>query len=629
MKPCGDRPDESQKAPALRPGARRRKLLGKRVPQIDKLYEWLAANPSPDCDRILRVALGFAEPAYAERIAEVLARRGTDASRVVLLGHYGALPAQVRSSLCADPDRLREWIAAAFRSGDSSARQNSLLALQENLSAQMSYLLPEALHDPSHDVRALAAQVLRAMAERVLASDHGPGQRPDAPRPAATGATPRFVATLREILCGIESAHRVEVLEVLLWFASELGEQLWERLNLPRSRLATLAFDHVETWDDPRMAGFLLGALRHAAWRPQAASILTRWSGIPRATALLKHSIVLDDPEVRHQIALLRNPRWFSNLNRALTDFTADLRAHVPRWIAAMSYPEAQKQKLLTGWLKSPDPQVRRAALYELSHLPGLPPLAPFNIVAAEDRALRTFARWYVLGRQTELVQQAIQASRQARIQVAQAAEQSPPMEGADAPERPASAHAPPPAPRPRGTPAGARPAPPQRTPDDFERIWEIARVAPAAQRSDLVAFFRDLADMWGDRVGDQFASHDARDRLLAMQIVSTRMLAHRFASKLEALRRDPEPTIARLAERVLSALPPAPAVASASTPWSADLLDAQPEEARREARAILAAMVRSPQDEISPANLRRLTDLLRCAAPLDARTALAAGGKP
>ncbi|HUU96328.1 MAG TPA: hypothetical protein VM487_11355, partial [Phycisphaerae bacterium] len=127
----------------------------------DKLYDWLAQGPTPECDRTLAAALAHAEPPYFDRIVQVLLKRAHEVSWAGLIRHYERLSPEMRRELFANDELTRVGIASAVRSGSVEMRCNALAALQDCLSPRLAYLLTDALRDESREVRDSAARVLR------------------------------------------------------------------------------------------------------------------------------------------------------------------------------------------------------------------------------------------------------------------------------------------------------------------------------------------------------------------------------------------------------------------------------------------------------------------------------------
>ena len=83
---------------------------------------------------------------------------------------------------------------------------------------------------------------------------------------------------LTEGLRTFEAHWRVEPVQAALWCARDLGDALWPIINNPRSRLREVIQERLNKWNEPRMAGFLLTALRDPSWSLMAERLLARWS---------------------------------------------------------------------------------------------------------------------------------------------------------------------------------------------------------------------------------------------------------------------------------------------------------------------------------------------------------------
>ncbi len=591
---------------------------------VDSLYAWLSEGPTPDCDRILASGLEHAEPAYAERIRRVLLERHNAAAWSVLVGLYGELPAAEIAQLRQDSALLREAIAGACRAPLAHARLNALRALEANLSPRMSYLLPDAMLDRSTESRVLAGKLLKRMAEQVLDAadssanrcDEQPDEVPvsgetpvelttESSRPAVDATQRRlFVASLWEALRSFDGNHRLEVLEVSLWFARDLGRRLWDRLNSLRSRAGVIIADHIWAWNDRRLAGFLLLALRDPSWRSTALKMLRGWQDLDHATELLRHTSLLSDPQIAHQLGLFRSVPWFVASDRSIRSFPSHLRHHIPRWISVLGYPEAQKLSILVRWAREDDAGVQRGAMYALATLETPEVISEFGRLSESQSPLARFARWYLRGRESRLLKRAARA--------------------ASSPERAAEAAAADPAVN------GSPPAEAAATvlhdagdsTENFDLLWQTCRRAEAQERSALVEAVRDHADHWREPLVAQLRSSDPRNRLLALQVISTANLARAFGSDLLPLQRDPVSSIARLTQSLLANLASAAPGDAASEP-DAQLDAAQenpelnPIDARCELRTLLQQLssgASRPTDQ----TVGRLRTLLRaaCATP-------------
>ena len=189
--------------------------------KVDKIYEWLAGDESPEASAILAAALAHAELPYVPRIAGILLGRRHDVAWAALVADYDRLPVEIQRALDGHPELLRAGIGSALRNRTPRGRQSALALLTDRPDPRLAYDVAEALRDPDPHIRAQASAVLRNTADRVLDPPQGIGD----PLDAAGGPAERaaLLAGLRETLRTFPIHQRVNTLEVCLWFAKEPG----------------------------------------------------------------------------------------------------------------------------------------------------------------------------------------------------------------------------------------------------------------------------------------------------------------------------------------------------------------------------------------------------------------------
>jgi hypothetical protein len=339
--------------------------------RADKLYDWLAELPSPDAELILAAALERAEPPYFDRIVELLFERASDAAWAGLIANYPVLSPEVRARLRADPQQMRSGLVRVLRGGSPQGRCNALQALCENPEPALAYLLPDALRASASDVRRAAAVTLRRLAEIVIEPAAEPArvgpEQSNASQPQSQAPPPASedrLAVARavwEALRSFDLHYRLEVVEAALWFTLDFGRDLWEMLGNRRSPTAHVVSANLRSWDSPRLARFLLEALAQSAWRASARDLLVRWRGVPRLTAILRHSDLLRRAEFREGLGSLKRPAWFAGV-QDLRELPAELRVQAPDWLVLLSFRPEEKLTLLANWSESAFADLRNAA---------------------------------------------------------------------------------------------------------------------------------------------------------------------------------------------------------------------------------------------------------------------------
>ncbi len=366
---------------------------------VDRLYTWLEHSPLTAADQVLAAALEHAEPEHAERIAATLFKRGNEASIGGLIAHVDRLSAEHRTRALHATQTQPAAIAVALRSASARSRTNAIAALIAVPTPKMAYLLPFALRDGVGAVRDGAVRAGRQMAETFLDRNVPPADL-DGGTPRRAYATERsqLVRALREILRTYDRHIRFELLEVCLWFADELEGDIWSLLESRKSNAGRAVQDHLQVWNTPRLAGFLLQCLARPEWRRPAQLILAAWQNPTAAAAVLRNEWALSNEETRRGLAGVNRPRWFSECGPELGRLPPEVRVLAPRWLCAIGIPIEQKVTGLVGWMREGDPGLRRAAVYALATLDGLQARQALQHCTALDANLAIFAQWVLAG---------------------------------------------------------------------------------------------------------------------------------------------------------------------------------------------------------------------------------------
>ena len=374
-------------------------------PLVERVYSWLRGDLDPKANRILAAGLSHAEPEYVSRIANILLERRHESAWTGLVANYDRLPADAQKRLLDNPGLLRAGIAGAMKSRTPDARRNALALLAEHPCPKLSYAVADALRDPAPAIREAASDVLRQTAELML-SDGTPLDRPTPAQSAdALAARQELVQALREALRTYELHHQVDVIETCLWFAKDLGEGLWEALSANRSQCGHVVEQHLQSWNHPRLASFLLLALGQSPWRQMALALLNAWGNRSELIALLRSSDLLLDPDVRHNLQRLKRPRWMAAADPTLSGLPADARAQLPHWVCHLGFSPQERLRCLRLWYASRLPEVQRSTVYALANLDRADAARLIADVASRPGPMQRFARWYITGKRISLSQ--------------------------------------------------------------------------------------------------------------------------------------------------------------------------------------------------------------------------------
>ena len=366
--------------------------------EVEALYQWLAADPSGEADRILAAGLEHAEPAYAARMVATLLQRRSATAWIGLVANYGRLDVAARQALATQPEWVRTGIVAAMRQSGTRQRLNALTALADNPCAALSFVVADALRHSNPELRSLAGLVLRRDAEQACAEREAEDESGSASSRPVAGDRAELLAALREAVRTFKFHEQVQIVEAGLWFARDLGESLWGQLGARHSPVARVVERHLEAWDHPRLAGFLLLALAQPAWQEAARVLLARWATRAHLVALLRHSDLLTDARLRRQLRLLKRPAWIGAAGPDLADLPANVRARVPLWVCSLGFSDDERARWLKSWVASSCVDLHCAAVRALATLSV--PLAArvLAAVAARPGPMQYFAQCYVSG---------------------------------------------------------------------------------------------------------------------------------------------------------------------------------------------------------------------------------------
>lgn len=531
-----------------------------------KAFEWLRSGPAPACDRILGAALVRAEPNWAAQIMETLLARQCEASWAAMIQHYQNLPESVREALRANRGLMAAGLAIAVRTPDAASRLNALETLEANPQPCLMYIAANCLRDSDLRIREVSARILHDCAERLSAYDDKTGDQLE------SDVTDRehIVRALDDALRMFDAHHRADVLEAGLWFAEPLEHRIWSTIGAVRSHAAILATERLPSWNQPRLAAFLLTALKRPAWRDCAAGMLTRWTQPAQTGALLHQSRLLDDPDIRARLATMRRPAWFDQTSERLEELPVAIRREAPRWLIACGLPADVKLTHARRWARSSDARLHRNAVYALTSLAAADGASEVEALVGKDSPLADYARWYMRAIRLHLV----------------------------------------PGSRDRSGSEGA-PEPPANPETDFAILWQLCRRTDATRRTEWMALIRENASAWRARIRDCFHSPDPRDRILAIQVVSTHELAMQHREAIRELWDDPFEGIRRLAHTLIDSIQDHPAAGEpAPAPANTEEPTHEPTAMRERLRDLLASAAGDADTSVDPdlmSEIRRL----------------------
>lgn len=484
----------------------------RRMPRVERLYEWLRTLPAARADKILRGGIFSTEPPFFEQIAQMLLSNRTEFGWGGLISVFDRLSENAQQQVWDRPNLIRLGVTWAARSPAATARLNAFGMLAESPYIKLVYLVPDALHDAAPAVRDKAALAFKRMAECFL--DHTMPPRDGLEWRSGLDADQReFLSAVWSTVHSFPRHLRVEAFEVSLWFARYFDQELWALLESSRSHAGYVVREHLPSWTDPRLAGFLILALRQQRWRRLAARTLAGWTTLPECRALLPHTELLNDPRVARQIGLVKQPPWFGTWRENWALLSGVERQWALRWATVARLDDDDRVRFLAESLDGDDSTLRRTALYALARCGTSAANRALNRFAVQDSgALGQFANWVVLGRNGHVV---------------------------------------PPPPEEEPLPA-PNPALAETHHHEFSLFWQMLRRQEMNPKQELFAELRqNLAD-WRKPLERQLAATDQRDRILALRLIDAAKLLPEFQDAVEPLLDDSMPGVRGLATQIL-----------------------------------------------------------------------------
>lgn len=548
------------------------------MPLVDNLYAWLATGPSPDCDGIVAAALENAESPWFEQLLALLGKRGHAASWAALITIYGRLPQDYQELLRSNPVLLGEALERALAAPQSAARHNAIQAFQTIGSPKHSYLLVGALRDSIQSVRTAAGQAFRRCAESYFTALADDAEQNEERRARLTADRRGLARAAQEALRTFDLHHQVEALETCLWFAADLGPAIWEALGNPRSRAANVVATRLPHWNNPRMGGFLLACLGNTTWRPRALPFLQEWTDKEQLVALLRAEPLLDAPEIRRNLAQVRGRPWIA-INEKMSGIPRELCKTVPRWITLVQLKDDERAAVLGRWLASPVAEVQRHTVYALSQLNSVEARRMMRQASLSRGVTGTYARWFLIGGEINAGTTLLLRGRD-RNQELHTEE-----------------------PKDNDEPIW-----------DFglDSLWQAAKRSAGTERSLVIELIREFQVLWRSALAQKALSEDPRERLLFLQIVSTKSLAPAYRAELAGLASDGVAAVRQLAAKVVQNIQSTPSPVFSEQNRGPDAPPAPQDWQEDELRRLFLRLQRDPEAAGSVPIVSRLKEQLR-----------------
>lgn len=365
---------------------------------ISPVLEILKASSNPCADDVLVEGLTNAEPAFQQQLVETILERKRKDGLVGLVGVFHQLPSKLQNAVLDRQDALFGVLRLCVKSRDAQTRQNALEIIGRTGSYRLAYLLSLALHDSHLNNRERAAQILRMLADRYFRQERvtlqvlrsgplsGSEQSSVQAYSLARLAEERsyLISAITEAVNNYDVHKRVEIAELVLWFAQYLSGTLWKTIGNRRSGCSRAILDLIEGTRDPRVAPFLYQALGHQDLRPTATRLLTNHRDDAFMEAFVRHSFLVADAKVRRGVASIRLLSWLGRGSRSVLELEPELYPRAVSLVLATGMPVERKVAVLRDMLLSGRSDAQWAALWGLIDIDH----------EMSTQLIRTVARW-------------------------------------------------------------------------------------------------------------------------------------------------------------------------------------------------------------------------------------------
>ena len=309
-------------------------------------------------DFALAAALPQMTSAEQALALDVLLERDHEPALAQVVAGFDGFEQGLRFLLAREADRLGGGVRICMAHEAFEVRRAGISLIQESGSCRLAYLLGEALAQPCRKTAQLAAQTLLMLTERVATVGQRParttGRRTTIPIEGLLGA-------LRQALLSWPLHYRSEIVEAAALLSDCLEETIVSAVADSRRKIAHAFNGVLSKARDPRLAGFVLRALRAPELRETAARLIARVEDDAFSEALLAESWLLADPEIRKGCARIRGLPFLES--DVAFDETNNQRARrLVRLLSASGLGHSRKAALLEQRVRAGGPVIARFA---------------------------------------------------------------------------------------------------------------------------------------------------------------------------------------------------------------------------------------------------------------------------
>ena len=295
------------------------------------------------------------------RALDLLVLRRNDLALRDLVGRFRIVGGTTQEGLVARVRDLFSPVRMAATSEDFDDRAGAIELIVRSGTAELAYLMADALRGSCPKTRAVAAAGLHYMVDQALS-------RTEAPAGAlrASHELDLLAEALRTGVAAWEIHHQPKVIEAALWMSDRLMPAILAGLDNPRARLSGVLCDLVKTARDTRRARFVVSALGLPALCQAAADAIGRARDPDYIRALLAEGWLLDDAEVRRGCRWIRGADWLHTNSDSLLALSEKEAHEAVRLLIASGGSREAKSARFRELLDSGDDHLRTAIVWHL-----------------------------------------------------------------------------------------------------------------------------------------------------------------------------------------------------------------------------------------------------------------------
>lgn len=353
-------------------------LAGTDEGDVPRICDFLVRTPNPAVeDAVLRVLPGL-RGAAAERLLEVLFRRGRSRGLVGLIHAYHLLAQDSQKRLASRAGELASALRTAVSEGRTQVSLNAISQIERSGDARMAYLLARTMNEGSDAVRARSAEALCELVS---------GYVREHPEDSAGSSDDRLgclVDAAKRSLAHFERHLQTRAVESAMILSPYVGDEFGAIFSVRNRRVLRAAGAVIQSTSDPRLVGF---AYRGLAW-PVLREAIARSLGERIRPAFMAEMIReigrLDERGVRRGMKQIKRVAWLRHGAAPLLTLPEALYGNAVAFVTALGLPSSTGLFLMRELIMTGPPGLQRPALEALIA----------EKLDSDGRVLRTVASW-------------------------------------------------------------------------------------------------------------------------------------------------------------------------------------------------------------------------------------------